>query len=181
MRKMVILSGMCTFLLVVGLAAARPWQSVDSQAIIVSGIVTGPDGPVPDVRVNVGSPQDWQEATTNAGGHYSVSIMTDGVLWIHVRPETDTRLTQDNKWMDGVTGDLIQNFEVVEGNLLSVRLKGLDDATIAEGVWIDLQPLEHVPAGGQWYALDWDEGAQRHQGLLPPDIYYMKVDNVPDG
>ena len=71
-------------------------------AVTVSGTVTGPEGPVEDCWIGIGSLQDWQTATTHASGSYSVSIQTDGELRFHVRPDVSSRLTQANLWRGGV-------------------------------------------------------------------------------
>jgi len=147
--------------------------------ITVSGTVTGPGGPVPDVWVGVGSPQDWQETWTNANGFYSVSIQTEGELWFNIRPDVATRLTQVNLWIDGVTAGLTQNFTVTNGYLLSIRPTGSGGTPITQELWFDVQPLQNMLPDDRWYQLDWDESTQRYQAVLPPDVYYVTVQNPP--
>ena len=75
-------------------------EQATASTITISGTVTGPSGVVPGVRVAVWSPQDWQEATTDSSGFYSVSIRTAGELWIHVSPDASSRLAQVNHEYD---------------------------------------------------------------------------------
>ncbi|MFQ5695880.1 MAG: hypothetical protein ACE5HB_07820, partial [Terriglobia bacterium] len=156
---------------------------VQAGAITVSGAVSGPAGPVPNAWVGVGSPQDWQETWTDAGGSYSVSIQTPGELWFHVRPDISTRLTQVNLWMNGVTASFTQNFTVTTGYLLSLRPVGSDGTPITGDVGLEVQPLANAlrdtESYNQWYQLDWDDATQHHQAVLPPDIYYVTAHNPP--
>lgn len=159
------------------------FQPVLVGAITVSGTISGPAGPVPNVWVVVGSPQDWQETTTDAGGFYSVSIQTEGQLWFNVHPDVSTRLTQVNLWMSGVTASFTQNFTVTHGYLLSLQPVGSGGAPITRAFGLELQPLVNRLAGtesyNQWYSLDWDELTQRRQAVLPPDVYYVTVHEPP--
>ncbi|MBS1251507.1 MAG: hypothetical protein MAG451_00540 [Anaerolineales bacterium] len=158
---------------------------LQAGTITVAGTVTGPAGPVSGVWVGVGAPEVWRETTTDASGRYSVSIQTDGELWIHVRPDVASRLTQANVWMNGITADVTQNFTVTNGYLLSPRPVGSDGAPIAGDLWLDVQPLQNPLFGtesyNQWYSLDWDDVTQRHQAVLPPDVYYVTVRHPPAG
>ncbi len=149
-----------------------------SSSITVSGTVTGPGGPVPDARINVGSPQDWAEATTDAAGFYSLSIETDGELWFHVRPPISTRLSQAFRWMYEVTGDVTADFTVVPGHLLSLRVTDRGGAPVFAG-WLSVNSLN--PAENWWYEMDWDEASQRYLAVFQPGIYYATTHGVPQG
>jgi hypothetical protein len=155
-----------------------------AATITVSGTVTGPSGaPVADVFVGVGSPQpqDWQEATTDAGGFYSVTIQTDGQLWFNVLPQLSDRLTQVNMGIDGVTADFTQNFTLTAGYLLDVRLTDSGGVTITEGVGMEIQALMEQWPEDQWYQLGWHGDDQRYRAVLPPDVYYVTAKDPPVG
>ncbi|MGD8752202.1 MAG: VCBS repeat-containing protein, partial [Anaerolineales bacterium] len=151
-----------------------------SVTITVSGVVTGPGEPVPDVWVGVGSPLDWQETTTNASGFYSLSVQTDGQLWFHLRPDLSTRLAQVNLWMDGVAASFTQDFSLQDGYLLSLR-PTLEGGTAADGIGFEVAALVAPLPEGQWYILEWDQTSQRYQAVLHQDVHYVTVWNPPPG
>jgi len=112
---------MWRFLIGVLLLLATGLAAGPAATVTVSGVITGPNGPVPNVSVGVGSPLDWQEDSTDAGGAYSVPIETDGELWFSVRPDVTTRLAQVNHYRSGVTGNVTQDFTLTQGHLLRLR------------------------------------------------------------
>ncbi len=159
---------------------ARPDSLIPDSPITISGTVTGPGGPVAGVWIGVGSPQDWQETTTNAGGFYSVTLQTDGQVWFHVRPDLATRLTQANRWRGDATADFTQNFTLTNGFLLDVGIT-VGGAPLTEPLGLEVQPLIEPLRGEWWYQLDWDEATQRQRAVLPPDVYYVTAHNPPAG
>ncbi len=156
-------------------------QARSAALITVSGTVTGPGGAVPNARIGIGSPQSWQETTTNASGFYSVSLQTSGQVWFNVRPDIATRLAQVNHYRSGVTANITQNFTVAAGRLLSLRLTGSGGVPVTGDIWTELRPLQSTLADDYWYNLDWDNGAQRYRAVLPPDVYYVRVWHLPAG
>ena len=141
--------------------------------ITVSGIVNGPNGSVPNVWIGIGSPQDWQQTTTNASGFYSLNIQTDGELWFSVRPDIATRLTQINLSRDDVTTNITQDFTVTNGYLLDLNLS-VGDA------WLDAQPLFGSVPNSQWYSVEWQDNTS-YRAVLPPDVYYVYARHLPEG
>ncbi|NOX61612.1 MAG: VCBS repeat-containing protein, partial [Chloroflexi bacterium] len=165
-----------------GVATLRDLSDHASNAITVSGVVSGPNGPVPDVWVGVGSPLDWKETRTDANGFYSVSIQTQGYVWFNVRPDVATRLAQINLLVGEISADFTQNFTVTAGNLLTLQVMG-EGAAVNDHVELTVEPLInrliHTELFNQWYSLDWDETTQRHQAVLPPHVYYVTVERPP--
>ena len=137
-----------------------------AKAITVSGTITGPSGPVKDVWVGAGSPQDWQEATTDASGFYRITLQTDGLIWIYVRPAIATRLAQVSYWTDGVNADRTLDFTLEPGHLLSVRVTG-GGAPIAQETRLEVQRLITQLPRGYHYVLDWDPATGRYQAVFP--------------
>ena len=174
----------------VSLASQQPTAIVSeppaisgSATISVSGTITGPSGPVPDVWIGVGSPQDWQEDTTDANGFYSVSIETDGELRFHVRPQVSTRLHLVNFRMDGITTSFTRDIVLTYGNLIRLQLIGSDGSPLFGGVWLEAQPMIRRPdPQREWYGVEWSDEGQYYQSVLPPDVYYVTVHyEVPAG
>jgi hypothetical protein len=156
-------------------------DATDAKTITVSGTVNGPGGPVSGVWIGIGSPQDWQETFTNGSGFYSVSILTAGELWIHVRPEVSTRLTQANLWMGGVTADVTQNLTVTHGHLLRVQPMGGGQPIVGELGPVEVQPLQAFLPDNSWYSLDGGDSTHWLGAVLPPDIYYVTAHEPPAG
>jgi hypothetical protein len=160
--------------------SSLPGSSLPQATITVSGTVTGPSGPVTDVWIGVGSPQDWREATTNSSGFYSLSIETGGQLWFNVRPSLATRLAQANHWRGDVTASITQDFTLPDGYLLDLGLLQ-GGVALAEPLRLDVQPLvNHLP-GEWWYSLDWDDATHRYRAVLPYDVYYVTAQDPPAG
>jgi hypothetical protein len=164
-----------------GQTVAAPQIEAAAAAVTISGTVDGPGGPVNNVWVGIGSPEDFQQTTTNASGFYSVSITTSGTLWFHIRPELSSRLTWINYRVEGATGNLTQDFTVADGYLLEVQLLDQVGSPIAAQVGLEIEPLYDPLPDNKWLALIWDGSGQRYQGILPPDVYYLTARTPPAG
>ena len=141
MRKVMVV---CLVLLLALLFLPSPIQALPNArtSVTVSGTIMGPGGlPVDDVWIGVGSETDWREMRAGPTGAYSLAVETDGVLSFHVRPERADRLAQINLSMDGVTGDVTQNFTLEQGHLLTLQVTG-DGGTVLTGDFqLEIQPL----------------------------------------
>jgi hypothetical protein len=168
-------------LLILAMVFPAGVHSQPQATITVSGTVTGPSGVVPDAWIGVRSPQDWQWTITDTSGFYSVSIQTDGQLWLHVRPEESTRLAQVNLRMEGVTASFTQDFTVVAGHLLTLQPTGHGGTPVTSDIWFEVQALENALPDERWYDLDWDDTSERFRAVLPPDIYHVTARYLPSG
>jgi hypothetical protein len=137
-------------LLVPGPAHARPQAAT---VVTISGTVSGPGGPVAGVWVAVNSHVDWQETTTDASGIYSVTIEAEHELIFHVRPGDGSGLAQTNLWRGDVSATMTQDFALVPGHVLQLRVTGGDGQTITEQLSLAVMPLVEVPAHYIWYDL----------------------------
>ena len=150
--------------------------------ITVSGTVTGPSGPVPDVWVAVYSQSDGTSTRTDATGSYRLTIETSGELWFHVRPRPATRLTQYNLYVQDVAGSHERDFVVTNGYLLSLRPTGTGGGALGGGIGFDVWPLTaHLEPHPWWYILWYDETSQRYEAVLPPNIYHIRAGRPPAG
>ncbi|UCG22665.1 MAG: VCBS repeat-containing protein, partial [Chloroflexota bacterium] len=156
-------------------ASAGASSRAVSASITVSGTVTGPSGPVEDVRVTVNSFVEVQEDTTDSSGHYSLTIQANELLLFHVRPLLEDRLAQINYRLDGISGDVSQDFTVVDGHLLSLAFTGAGGQPVTGGLSLEIMGLIDYPPEDYWFFLEEDDVSKRHEAVLPPDIYYVTV------
>ena len=113
---------------------------------------------------------------------FCVSLQADGWVWFNVRPEVSTRLTQCNLGVRDVSGSFTQDFTVGNGHLLSLRVLGREGVPVSGQVGFQVWPsVTDLPLDPWYYVIWWDELSQRHQAVLPPDIYLVKAENLPDG
>ncbi|MGD2146107.1 MAG: carboxypeptidase-like regulatory domain-containing protein, partial [Anaerolineae bacterium] len=165
---------------------ADPSDALDTDMVTVSGTVTGPGGAAATgVWIGVRSDAAWVEAYSDASGTYSISLETSDQLLMHVRPEIATRLTQINQSVHGVAGDLTVDFALVEGNLLDLQVTGSGGSPVTSEIPLEVQPLMYpltvTESIRQGYQLDWEEGLERYQAVLPPDVYYTSARYPPSG
>jgi hypothetical protein len=165
-----------------GESAPAPGPTTDRLTVFtvtVSGTVTGPDGPVPDVLIDVNNGQTGEGAVTDGSGFYSVTIWTAGTLHLHARPPLATRLVEVNMVRYGITGSFTHDFTTSPGNLLSLQpvdaagqpLGRIDPEPLAFSL-LTPTPPGHVPE----YHLVWDWAAGRHECVVPPDLYRLGID-----
>lgn len=172
---------LAALLILLTLASSVPPARAATITVTVSGTVTGPNGPVSQAWVGVWTQIDWRETTTNAAGHYSVTLQTSGHVEIQVRPPRSTMLSQANCFYEGITANVVQNFTVQNGRLFSLRPTGSSGQPVREGLWIDLRPLLAELPNQWYYHLVWDDSLQRFEGVLPKDIYHLTIGNTPAG
>ena len=157
-------------------AVSQIAATVQPATIKVSGVVTGPIGPVPDVWIAIGSLIDWQQTLTDDNGAYSITLNSETGSYINLtaRPPFDTRLAQVNRSMESVTTDFTQDFIVIPGNLIDLKLP-VDD------FGLDVHSLFNPAPNMQGHRIDWDYETHRYRAVLPPDVYYVSARNLPEG
>jgi hypothetical protein len=106
-----------------------------------------------------------------------LTIQADDVLFFHVRPQLADRLAQINYRRDGVTGDVNQDFTVVDGHLLSLAFTGAGGEPVTGGLPLEIMALINDLPEYYWFFLEQDGVSGRHQAVLPPDIYYVTVND----
>ena len=181
MRKILVVCPvlLLALLVLMGPTHARP---AGATTVTVSGTITGPGGLLVDnVWIGVGSETDWQEMTAGPTGVYSLAVETDGNLHFHVRPELIDGLAQINSWVDGVSGDVTQDFTLEAGHLLSLQVLGSGGQVLAGEFQLEVQPLAHPLPENMWFSMDWDDPAGPFRAVLPEDIYYIRAHRTPDG
>ena len=166
MRNMLTFLITMMILMIVGSACSQtpsptpttiPKTTTSPGTSSISGTVIGPDGPIPDVWIGVGSLNDWQETITDSNGSYSISIESEDQLWFHVRPEISARLAQVNLYLGDAPERFTQDFQLVEGNLLSLELIG-SDGSFTEEVGFELIPIKQqspeTETEAHWFTMD---------------------------
>jgi hypothetical protein len=171
--------------------SAREYElddTADVFTVTVSGTVTGPDGPVPDVWINVnaeaaGLPYS-EDAQSDSNGFYSLTIQTDGLLNLHARPPLDTRLVEVNNQQDGITGSFTHDFVTSTGYLLSLRPADETNQPLELIDWqlLAFSMLSTPPPGFlPEYHLMRDDTTGRYECVVPPEVYHVQVENPPAG
>ncbi|MBM4464661.1 MAG: hypothetical protein FJ014_03690 [Chloroflexi bacterium] len=160
----------------------------DIITVTVSGTVTGPNGPVPDVWIDVNaSPSGLPYGAstfTDSNGFYSVTVQTGGILNLHARPPLDSRLAEVNMRRDGITDSFTHDFTTTAGYLLSLRPTDEAGQPLSMTNWqlLAYSVLTATPPGYlREYHLMWDEAVGRYECVLPPDVYSVDIDTPPAG
>ena len=143
--------------------------------------MTGPNGPVSNCRIWVGTDQDAQETITAGNGTYSVSVHTGGHVHMIVWPQIHLRLAQAAFFNGQVTASFSKDFTLVPGHLLRLRLTG-NGVPLTEGTsGPELLPLFAPNPLDFGYVLEWDGATKDNYGVLPPDVYHVTFHDPPDG
>lgn len=156
--------------------------------VTISGVVTGPRGPAPDVAIDVNaSPSGLPygaSALTDSHGYYSLTVQTGGTLNLHARPSLASRLAEVNMRRDGITGDFTHNFTAPAGHLLSLRPADEAGAPLTLPDWqlLAYAMLTPTPPGYlSEYHLMRDDTTGRYECVLPPDVYSVQIRTPPAG
>jgi hypothetical protein len=133
----------------------------------VSGTIRHEGTPVAGVSVSVIWDGNSQEVTTGADGGYSVSgVPTGGWIQIFVRPPVTMRLAFRNFGVNPLTGNLVKDFDLVDGYRLQGQFHNPDGTLFDQSFWLGIIPLDSFPPPDEWL------GAQTIRGqfdlVLPP-------------
>jgi len=153
-----------------------------STSVIISGTINGPGGGVPGVIINIYSGSNQYTAITNASGFYTASIAESPQVTFRIRPPIDARLAQVNHLVEDIAAHTTLNFTVTAGSLLSVLPVDSSNQPITDTIRLETLPLqEDRSVVFWWYELDWDAVSQSFQAVLPKDIVYIRIYQVPEG
>jgi len=166
--------------LVVTVQARLPQDrpSTASSLAAVSGTVRHNGSPVAGILVNVVWGGGGHEATTGADGRYSVSgVATGGWTNIHIRPPLHLRLEYRNWGTESLGGDVVRDFELGAGYLLSGEVRKPDGQLYEQDVWLGLRPLDTTVPEGEWLGDGTFQG--RFQMVVTPGIYTLDATMSP--
>jgi hypothetical protein len=179
------LVAVCTLAVALGLVimptaaadAARSDLLSGAQAT-VSGTIRHDGAPVAGVRVLVFWEGAGEELTTGLDGLYAVSGVPAGSwVMIHVIPPLHMRLASHNLRIDHVTGEVVQDFDLVSGFLLSGLFLLPDGAAYDEGFWLAADPVDFMIPDGQWLGTTAING--QFEVVLPPGIFTLRAGTYP--
>jgi hypothetical protein len=153
-------------------SSAQPQDTASSALATVSGTIRHNGNPVAGVQVDVWWETGGDGRTTGADGTYSVAgVPLGGWVTIAVLPPPHQRLSHRYWGTQPVTGDLVKDFDLEEGHLLSGELR--TPAGQRHDAWFGLNVMAHqitLPEG-EWLGARVEEG--RFEVILPPDIYTL--------
>ena len=156
------------------LAAER---SAGAALASVGGTIRHNGQPVGGIPVNVIWATGSQVVDTGADGRYAVhGVPTGGWLMIHVWPALHRRLAWQNWSTQTVTGDLVRDWELVSGYVLTVDPLRPDGQPYTQEFWLSVHPLESELPPGQWLGAP---GAGIHQLVAAPGVYALGGEVAP--
>ncbi len=159
----------------VAMAAGAPWAiESDAATRTVSGRVTYQGNPVPGTRVTLNWGRGQVDLTTDASGRYSHGKVPDGSrVFIHVRPPVHMRYAYRNWGTEEVEGDLVKDFALQKGHLLSGQVVRSGGTPYRNGGWLGLTGLEGQLAEGEWHGDVIEAETGRFELVVLPDIYVL--------
>ena len=155
-------------------ASAGEEAALSSVATLatVSGTIRHNGMPVAGVQVDVWWETGGDGRTTGADGRYSVAgVPLGGWVAIAVLPPAHLRLAFRSWGTQPVSGDVVKDFDLQSGHLLSGELRTPEGQR--HDAWLGLSTIAHLTAlpEGEWLGARVEEG--RFQVILPPDIYTL--------
>lgn len=150
----------------------------NSALATVSGTIRHDGSPVAGVMVLVFWEGGGEERITGADGRYAVAGVPSGSwVQIHVMPPLHMRLAFRNWRTDAVTGDVVKDFDLVSGHLLSGTIRAPDGSTYLEERWLAVNPVDFSPPLGEWIGTGISAG--RFELVAPPGVYSLKAGTYP--
>jgi hypothetical protein len=171
-HKIVLFLATCMILLALCASASIPPASSDNgelsaPAAAVSGTIRHEGSPVAGVEVSVIWSGGSQNVTTGIDGIYLVSgVPTGGWIQIFVRPPVSMRLTFRNFGVNPSIGDLVKDFDLVDGYRLQGEFHNPDGTLFNQSFWLGITPLDSFPPPDEWLGAQTTNG--RFDLVLPP-------------
>jgi hypothetical protein len=138
----------------------------------VSGTIRRNGTPLAGVQVRVWWETGGDGRTTRADGKYSVaSVPTGGWVAIAVLPPMQMRLAFRYWGTQPVSGDVVKDFALEPGYLLSGELRRPDGQRHDAWLGLGTTPHQSTLPQGEWLGADVEDG--RFEVVLPPDVYSL--------
>ncbi|KPL18363.1 MAG: hypothetical protein AMJ93_13890, partial [Anaerolineae bacterium SM23_84] len=159
--------------------ASQAMSELRSNALAtVSGTIRHDGSPVAGVPVMVFWEGGGREVTTGPDGRYAVSeVPTGSWVMIHVLPPVPMRLASRNWRTDAVTGDVVKDFDLVSGHLLSGQFRQPDDSAYTESFWLSVNPVDSSPPAQEWIGTTAFNG--QFELVVPPGVYSLTASTPP--
>ena len=153
------------------------------DTITVSGTITDIDSnPLSGIQVTVTWDGGSEAQTTGGAGTYSVSNVTaEGAVDIFVRPPVEQRLSQRN-WST-VEGDsnIIKNFQLEPGSLLSGVVTMPDGTPPPNSISLTAHPVTLDLAADETLGEGTNPADGSFQMVLPQDVHTLRCNGMPGG
>jgi len=158
--------------------SAQIIQAGGSALATVSGTIRRNGSPLAGVHVWWWSGSGVREQTTGGDGRYRIDgVSTGGWIHIHIRPPVQMRLEYRNCRIENLSGDLVKDFDLAAGYLLSGEAQRPDGQLYGNDVWLHLRSLEGTVPEGEW--LGDGLSHSRFEIVLAPGIYRLDATMSP--
>ena len=162
------------FLFLTSFSDLEQIRAHDETEATLSGIITHEGIPVEGVTVFIGWEGSGDQMITGSDGMYHFSGVPMSVFtMIQVRPPSEMRLAYRN-WGINVDGDLIKNFDLLDGYRLQGKFTIPTGAVFQDYFWLSVSELSSSPPEGEW------EGDQVKAGyfdlVLAPGVYTLSME-----
>jgi hypothetical protein len=144
----------------------------------ISGTIRHQGKPVVGLRIQVVSQGSSRFANTDADGVYRVTGAPTGGGWLQilVHPPVELRLAFRSWQTNGISGDLVKDFDLESGYLLSGEMRQPDGQLLARSVSLMANSFDRQPPAGEWVFGGIGQG--RFALVLPPGRYALDI-NLP--
>ena len=157
---------------------AQGGETASAALATVSGTIRHDGSPVAGVGVTLVWESGVRELTTGADGRYSASgVATGGWMNIHVHPATHMRLAWRNYSVENLSGNLVKDFDLQDGYVLSGEFRTPDDELFASSFWLEVPPLSVQVPQGEWTGTSVVEG--RFELVVVPDMCRFRAVTPP--
>ncbi|MDP2997345.1 MAG: carboxypeptidase-like regulatory domain-containing protein [Bryobacterales bacterium] len=159
-------------LLAASLAAAQ-------STATVSGTIRHQGKPVAGLRIQVISQGSSLFANTSSDGVYRVNGVPAGGGWLQilVHPPVDLRLAFRSWQVNGISGDLVKDFDLNSGYLLSGELRRPDGQLLANSSSLMASPFDRAIPAGEWIFGVVNQG--RFELVMLPGSYALETQAPP--
>ena len=156
------------------LIALAPSTTATAQTTAtILGTIRHNGAPIEGVLVLVGWEGDARETVTGPDGIYKAeNVTTGGWVMIFVQPPVELRLAYRN-WGTELTSDLVKDFDLQPGYLLTGNVHMPDGSPPEEAFWLGVIGTTPSPEN-EWLGETVFPPDGRFEVVLPPDVYRLQ-------
>ena len=168
-----ILRGLLILTLLIALVPSTATTAQTTATIF--GTIRHNGAPVESVFMFVIWEDGGSELFTGPDGMYfAENIPVGGWVMIFVRPPIEARLAYRNWRTEHLTGDLVKDFDLQPGHLVSGQVLMPDGSPPAEPFWMGVRSTSPPPES-EWLGETVHPPEGRFEVVLPPDVYRLET------